>query len=647
MNWDFVEKYMDRDVPWGPVGYVTYKRTYSRLTDTGKTEEWWQTIFRCCRALVEELDACFTQEEIETLYDACFNLKCCFSGRALWQLGTPTVRRVGADSLQNCWFVSVNEPVEPFTFAFNQLMLGGGVGFNIQRENVFSLPRVKYNPSIIRSQSFDCDFIVPDNREGWVELLRMILESFFFSGKDVYYCTNCIRGKGAKISSFGGIASGPEELVNGLKLIVNILSQRVNHKLTPLDVLDIFNIVESIVVAGNVRRSSGIALGDSNDQCFLNSKAWGRHFIPNWRAMSNNTVIANSIKELPDLYWSNFEDKINGEAISECLGLMNLYNAQHYGRLADGFDYRPDLNVQGMNPCGEVTLEPYEACNLFELFLPNLENEEEFKIVAGLGYKVGKSICQYPYSHPRTQEVVKRNQRIGLGVTGFLQAPHLRDNLIFNNVYRYLEALDAEYSKKIGANKSIKLTAIKPSGTLSLLAGVCSGGGAAYAEYCIRRIRFAANDPIIKTCYDNGYKVEPVLRLDGSQDFGTVCVEFPVHYANAVTAKNLPAIDQLEVQKWLQCNWADNSVSSTIHFRDSELPGIKAWLGKNYADYIKSISFNRHSNHGFTQAPFEEITHAQYDEMRQKCKPINFISDSQELTLADSVECQNGVCPVR
>ena len=648
IDWSFVETYEDRDVPWGPVGYVVYKRTYARkLYEGGPTEEWWQTIFRCCKSLVVDLKMVITQEQIEDLYDAVFNLKCSFSGRALWQLGTDTVRNYGADSLQNCWCVAVNEPINPFIFTFNQLMLGGGVGFNITPEQVYSIPKVAYNPTITLVDGNDVDFIVPDNREGWVQLLKNVLKSYYYTGKSFTYSVKAIRPKGEPISGFGGIASGPEALVKGITQICQILDRRYEEKLRPIDALDIMNIIGSIVVAGNVRRSAQIALGDIGDYDFHNSKAWGRHSIPNWRAMSNNTIMTDRLDRLPDIFWDNYTQvDTQGQAVSEPFGLFNPYNARRFGRLADGLDYKLDPRAVGCNPCAEITLESYEACNLAEIYLPRLADEEEFKHVAELMYMVTKTISNYPFSDPKVNEVVKRNHRLGIGVTGFLEAPHLRSRQIFNNVYRHIEEGDKEYSLILGINESIKYTTVKPSGTLSLLAGVVSGAHPAYAEYYMRRIRFAADDPLVEQLRLAGYPVENDVNFDGTLKEDTLVVSFPVDHSEAVPASKVTAVEQLEVQKWLQENWADNSVSVTIYYDEDELPKIREWLNANYNESVKTVSFLKKSNHGFKLPPLEEITQSQFEEMSRMITPLTR-SDAGQRDLLDGVECVSGACPVK
>lgn len=640
LNSDFVKKYKTMSPPWGPLGYVTYKRTYSRMTGEGVTEEWWQTVARCCQGILD-IGGAFTKQEIEQLYDMVFHLKCNFSGRALWQLGTPTVQRVGADSLQNCWHVAVNDPYA-FCFTFNELMLGGGVGFNVTPEQVYELPTVKYGVAIERRDENDVDFIVPDNREGWVDLLGRILDSFFVTGKNLVYSTVCIRSKGKPIRSFGGTASGSENLVEGMSQIVGILQGRVNHKLRPIDCLDIMNIIGSVVVAGNVRRAAELAAGNPDDLLFLTAKSWNSTTVPNWRAMSNNSVICSSIDELNPVFWNNYDGS------GEPYGLINLELCRSHGRLIDGDNYRPDYKVTGTNPCGEIPLESYEACNLFELYLPNLTSLDEYITAAVLGYKVCKTISKYPFSDPRVNEVVERNHRVGVSITGVLQSKWVSEPESMGKVYSALEETDVQYSRELGIPTSVKLTTVKPSGTLSLLPGVTSGIHPAYAAHYIRRVRFASNDPLVKVCRDKGYPVEPMLNTDGTRNLDTMVVSFPVKTpSGTILADRVSARDQLEFQGLVQDNWSDNSVSTTCYYKPEEFEGTRAYLHEHYTDSIKTVSFLLHKEHGFVQAPFEEITPEEYGQLAQQVAPITSVTDDTERVFEETLECASGTCPVR
>jgi len=329
----------NKNIPWGEVGYPVFKRTYSRPLPDGRTEEWSDTVERVIDACRTQLHCGFTTFEEGQVRDMMMQLKGTVAGRFLWQLGTETVDRLGLPSLQNCAFVVVDDPIRPFTWAFEMLMLGSGVGFNIQRENVYQLPKVKARVKVTRNDENDADFIVPDSREGWVELLQRVLEASFVTGKDFSFATHLIRSKGSPIKGFGGTASGPEDLVWGMQEINKVLNKKAGKRLSPVDCLDIMNIIGRIVVAGNVRRSAQIALGDVDDIEYLRAKRWDLGNIPNWRAMSNNSVICSDISQLPDEFWEGYNG--NGEPY----GLINLEASRKQGRPFE--NQYPDPYVQG------------------------------------------------------------------------------------------------------------------------------------------------------------------------------------------------------------------------------------------------------------------------------------------------------------
>lgn len=216
------------------------------------------------------------------------------------------------------------------------------VGYNIQKQHVFQLPKLKNKIKIEHKDEDDVDFIVPDNREGWVKLLGKVLKAHFYSGEGFTYATHCVRKKGAPIKGFGGIASGPEELLWGIDEIHNILNSRSGKKLRPIDCLDIMNIIGYIVVSGNVRRSAQIAIGDYDDKEFLMAKRWDLYSIPKWRSMSNNSVVApDNIDDLTEEFWQTYEQ-------GEPYGLINIELSKKIGRT--GETQYPDPDVEGFNP---------------------------------------------------------------------------------------------------------------------------------------------------------------------------------------------------------------------------------------------------------------------------------------------------------
>ncbi len=945
----------------------------------------------------------------------------------------------------NCWYVNI-DTIESFLFLFENLMLGGGVGFSVKREHVHEFPKVKPNIKIKHERTADADFIVPDSREGWRELIRKALESFFITGKSFTYSTIIVRGAGEKIKTFGGVSSGPLSLIEGIEDICKVLSARENKKIRSIDALDICNILGKIVVSGNVRRclpaysrviekesgykaisdikigdrvstindwkkvsnvfyqgkqkcvrvvhqdgyldctpnhrvavlidqhgkfewknaedlksgdrliflrnisegkktelpdfyydysphsttcqkiiipeldepmawlmgliaadgyvyanrekngfnayvgvtvgidemniaekcktqlerfgvnvyikkvkgenaikiiatskqlayyldenikkpnqsisiprfivescpsirvayvsgvldgdgsvrnrptiicssvyldfvkdiqnllyscgiesrfrykndieykesyksrpaewqhihdigfitkrsliqfleqdeliksieiksrsqnangfptewfsslkkgaskdckqinidtyerlyldgnkndilpvevikiedieeefetydievedehsficegvlvhnSAELAIGDIDDVLFLKAKRWDLHKLPSWRSNSNNSVYCDEIDDLLPHFWDGF--KGNGE----CYGLINIKNAKRFGRAGQ---LKKDPTVEGFNPCAEEQLAPFECCNLSELFLNNIESEEELFECASLLYKVQKAICNLNYLHEETEKIVHKNMRIGIGVTGVYQS---FDKLKWlSPTYDRLVKYDEEWSKKKGYPVSIRLTTVKPSGTLSNLSGSSPGGHPAFGEYIVRNVRFATNDPLVGICKDCGYNVEYEIRLDGTINHDVSVVSFPCRFVgeNVITEKEVSVEDQMNMIKNLQTIWSDSSVSCTIYFEKDEVERIKNWLKENYKENIKSISFGLKTDAGFVQQmPLIEITKEEYDKLNDKIKNIDDIFSRVITGELESQECSTGACPVK
>ncbi len=633
----FLTPYTDKTPPWGfdGLGYVVFKRTYARTLDEKEntTEEWWQTLRRVVDG-AEAIGAGLTDDESERLFDYMFNLKASVGGRMLWQLGTPNNERLGGDSLVNCWFVDLTKP-EDFSWMFERLMLGGGVGFSVTDPDTLGVVR---QGTVQHLNEVDADYIVPDKREGWAQAVLLALRTYLGDEDDptyLTYNTSLIRPAGAPIRTFGGKASGPGILVEGIEKITAVLNGAVGRHMTSVEVLDIANIIGSVVVAGNVRRSAEIALGRPDDVEYLNAKRWDLGTIPMHRAMSNNSVVVDDINELPEEFWEGYSG--NGEPY----GLFNLTASQMWGRVSEVL---PDQSIVGTNPCAEIGLANRESCNLSEVFLPNVESKEEFMDIAGLLYKVQKAIAAMPYLDRESDEITSQNMRLGLGVTGIAQSSGKLEWL--SPTYEHLRGLDQVWSEKHGWPVSKRLTTVKPSGTLSLLAGVTPGVHPGYSRYHIRRVRMSVGDPLLQYCSDKGYNVEWVKNLDGTVSDRTKLVEFPCDFPEGtLLAEHVSAIQQMNLQRVLQENWADNAVSVTIYIHSGELENVKMYLKANWST-MKSVSFLPHSEHGFDQAPLEEITEEEYRVMRENITdgPIYLMGGTSEMLDDD---CVSGACPIR
>ena len=636
---EFVSSYSQTLVPWGfnGMGEIVYLRTYSRPKENGDNETWAETLERVING-ANEIGAELTREEAEKLFDHCYNLRCSLSGRSLWQLGTPLVKKFNATSLNNCYFTNI-EKIEDFEILFDYLMLGGGVGFSVERSKIHDLPKVKMNVSVTHERTNDADIIVPDSRTGWRRLLHSVLKSYFETGKSFTYSTILVREFGAPLKTFGGTASGPGALIDGIEDISKVLKNREGKKLRSIDVLDICNIIGKIVVSGSSRRSAQIAMGDPDDVLFLRAKNWASGNVPAWRANSNNSIYADHFDEIMPELWKGYDGS------GEPYGLLNRRLARAYGRLGEK---NQDNSIEGFNPCAEIALGDGESCNLSTIFLPNITSKEQLLEISYLLYRVQKQITQLDYPYEKTTNIVKKNARLGQSVTGVLQSTEEQLSWL-EEAYIALRAADVSWSNIKKFSKSVRLTTVQPSGTLSLLPGVTPGIHPAFARFYIRRVRFGAADPLVESCRKRGYKVQWDIGIDGREDHTRYVVEFPCESPEkAILAKDMTAVEQLEWVKKMQTEWADNAVSVTVYYRKEELGLIKDWLAANYDDSVKSVSFLLHADHNFPLPPYEEIDEEMYKKLLSKIDftiPL-YVSKAtkDEINLDD---CATGACPIK
>lgn len=621
------------DGGWSNLAKVVFRRTYLR-SDKGYLESFVEAVTRIIQGNLKNVDPkTLLPNEIEKLAHLLLNRKAGPAGRGWWFSGAPAHEKLGGAALNNCWFTTADD-WENFVMAQDLLMLGGGVGLSVEHRFVSKLPKIRRDVNIVYQNTNDADFLIPDKREGWCELTRRILESFFVTGKSFTYSTVALRGYGEVIKGFGGVASGPIPLVTCAEKLTSILKSREGKHIRPLDAADIICAIGEMVVAGNVRRSAILIAGDCWDKEYLKAKRWDLGQIPTQRAMANYSVVCDDIDDLHPLYWQTY-------AAGEAFGIVNRKNIQNYGRIGE----KKKDTAQGVNPCGEATLENGEPCNLQEIFLPNLENEAEFIEAAVLMHRWGKRVTLETYHNEKNDEAVKRNRRIGTGITGCLQSALFNAETL-DRVYQAIQDENVRYSKQLGIPESIRTTVIKPSGTMSLFGDCTPGIHPAFSRYYIRRVRFSANDPLIPILREAGHPMEPVKRFDGSIDHGTMVVDFYVK-----TPDGTPCADE-SFDTWKQLNtvitaqkhWADQSVSCTVYYRREEIPQIKDWLSENLKN-LKTISFLCHNDHGFNQAPMEAITKEQYETLSAKVMPVNF-GDIGAGNM-DSLECAGGACPIK
>ncbi len=623
---DFIAQYQGRQPKWGPLGYVTYKRTYARVLPdgNGQTEEYWQTVKRVvegcytiqlnhCKSLKLPWDPQKAQRSAREMYRLMWEFKFLPPGRGLWMMGTDYIWERGSAALNNCAFVSTQELAvdfaEPFCFLMDMSMLGVGVAFDTKGAGSVTIQK----PERKRDEAF----VVDDSKEGWCSLARCILESYTGlrprPGKIDY---SRIRPLGSPIKSFGGIAPGPAPLKECVRNMDTILKARIGKPLTSTDITDLMNVVGKCVVSGGVRRTAEMALGAPDDEEYLKLKDpdAGGEKLTAWRWASNNSILAEVGQDYAGV---GEQTAKNGEP-----GYFWLDNARAYGRMQDGANWA-DNKVLGTNPCGEQSLESFEICNLVETFPSLHESFDEYERTLKFAYLYAKTVTLLPTHNERTNAIMLRNRRIGLSQSGIIESfeRHGRHTHFewCNKGYEYIAHLDKVYAQWLCIPESIKKTSVKPSGTVSLLPGVTPGIHYPHAQYYMRTIRIDKTSPLVEPIQRAGYRIEESVYGDN-----TLVVYFPVEDKHFERGKRDVSVwEQVENVAQMQFYWADNQVSATVTFSAEEARDIPRILDL-YDARLKSITFLPLQDHNYPQAPYQEIPGEAYFQAVSKLKPLDF-----------------------
>jgi ribonucleoside-triphosphate reductase (thioredoxin) len=640
---DFVNTYAEKQPNWGfpmgdngnSLGEIVFFNNYSRVKEDGTKERWHETVRRVVEGYTSLLkDHCLYYKtpwnEYKALatakdaYDRMFQFKWLPPGRGIWAMGTEAVNgERNSAMLYNCAVLSTakisshsaKSAVFPFVRLMEMSMNGIGVGFDTRGAGNLEI----HAPSEDKEEVF----VVPDSREGWAESLGVLLESYFFENRAaVKFDYSQVRPSGTPLKRFGGTASGPGPLMECHDTIVKLLNRDVGKPISSENIVDIMCVAAKAVQAGGSRRSALLALGNPEDDDFINLKNYNeyqeRNGMDGWANLSNNSVIA----EVGGNY-DHLADRIadNGEP-----GILYLDMARNYGRTGDAPDYR-DQNIVGTNPCGEIFLESSELCNLSELFPMHHDDINDFKRSIKHAYMYNKAVTLLPTPWPETNEVINRNRRIGLSVSGTVQFLEKKSHPEYKNwldeAYEEVLRRDEQYSAWLGIRESIRHTTSKPSGSVSILAGATPGVHWPTNTIYIRRMRMRHDAPILQVLKDAGYKVEPDV-MDPSN---TAVVELPTCGPEVRTEEEVSIWEKASVAALVQKHFADNAVSVTVTFKQNEKNQIGAVL-RAFEGQLKSISFLPISEATtvYPQMPYEAISLDTYTKLTEDVKPLNWNS---------------------
>ena len=662
---DFVNSYKEKKVPWGytdaagnSVGEITFLRTYSRLKEDGTKETWAEVCERVINGMYSlQKDHAKSQRlpwsdskaqaSAKEAYDRLFQLKWTPPGRGLWVMGTNIVNvQKNSAALQNCSFVSTNamtkiDPSKPFAFLMEASMLGVGVGFDDKGAD---------KDFVIYKPQQGEEYVIPDTREGWVESTSALINAYLRADtKAPVFRYEEIRPAGTPIKTFGGTAAGAEPLIKLHNYISKIFDNREGQKLTRRDIADLGNLIGVCVVSGNVRRSAELLIGRIDDEDFLNLKNSEVYpernsydpAAPGWGWMSNNSVEVSVGQDLTPI--------IDGIARNGEPGVIWMDVTRQYGRLADPINNK-DWRAAGYNPCAEQSLESMECCTLVETYLGRHDSLDDFKRTLKFAYLYAKTVTLLPTHWEETNAIMQRNRRIGTSMSGVANfadnkgLPMLRSWM--DAGYETVKNYDKSYSEWLGIRESIKMTTVKPSGTVSILAGESPGvhwpvGG----QFFMRAIRFGNDDPMLPLFKMAKYRVEKASESPKT----TSVVFFPVKSDAVRSEKDVTIYEKMALAATAQRYWSDNSVSVTISFDpETEAQHVGTVLHM-YDGQLKTVSFLPSGNAVYPQMPYTQITEEEYEKATMTLFPIDFTGVYAGMA-ADAVGeayCTTDACEVR
>ena len=628
-----------------PYNTFIAKSRYSRyLDDKGRREHWNETVARyfdfMTKNLKEKNGYTLTPELRAELQEAVTGLDVVPSMRAVMTAGAALERQNVAAF--NCSYLPIDDP-KAFDEAMYILLCGTGVGFSVEQQYVKKLPEVP-------DQLFDSEttISVSDSKEGWAKSLRQLL-ALLYSGEVPKFDLSKVRPAGARLKTFGGRASGAKPLEDLFKFVIGKFKGATGRKLSSLECHDILCKIGEVVVVGGVRRSAMISLSDLSDDKMAHAKAGAWWDGNGQRALANNSA---TYEERPSIgqfmrEWTSIYESHSGE--------RGIFNRDASQKQAAKNGRRDSTYEFGTNPCSEIILRPYQFCNLSSCIVRSSDTmdslERKIKLATILG-TFQATLTNFPYLRKIWQKNTEEEALLGVSMTGIL------DNALLNNpddveLPKRLEKLrdvavnvNAEFASAVGINQSVAVTAIKPEGTVSQLCSTASGIHPQHSKYYIRRVRADNKDPLTQFMIQAGFVAEPCVMKPDS----TTVFSFPVKVADgALLREDLSAIKHLKLWLLFQRHYCEHKPSVTISVKENEWMEVGAWVYEHF-DEVTGVSFLPMDGGTYKQAPYEECTEEQYNQLRMLVPDSvdweNFKEYDDNVEGAQTLSCTAGGCEI-
>mgnify|MGYP006280685849 FL=1 len=618
------------------------KSRYSRyLPDEQRRETWEETVRRYCDFFFNK----YPQFPKDKVFEYIYNLKVMPSMRALMTAG-PALDRDNAAGY-NCSYMVIDNQ-RAFDEAMYLLMCGSGVGYSVERQFIVKLPTVS-------EEFFESDTVisVKDSKIGWASSFRELI-SLLYQGQIPKWDLTKLRPAGTPLKIFGGRSSGPGPLNELFEFAVYLFRNAAGRKLTSLECNDLMCKVGEIVVVGGVRRSACICLSNLSDDRMRNAKSGQWWVSDSQRALANISVAYTekpSIGQFMEEWMSLYESK-SGER-----GIFNRVAAVKKITELGRRDPDPIKENGGANPCGEIVLRSCEFCNLTEVVIRAEDSLDDILQKIEMATIIGtfqSMLTDFRYLRSSWKKNTEEERLLGVSLTGIMDHEVMSGQKGHGVLSEWLTALrekaidiNKEWSSLLGIQQSVAITTVKPSGTVSQLVDSASGIHPRYAKYYIRTVRNDKKDPLSQFLIDAGVPYEP----DVTKPDSTLVFSFPMKSPNlAVTAKEVSAIEQLELYLTYSKFWSEHNISITVYLQENEWLKVGAWVYEHFNE-INGISFLPYSDHSYRQAPYQPISEEKYNELAEKRVDIDWskftVKEHEDSTVgAKQYACSGGSCEI-
>ncbi len=602
---------------------VTVYMKYARyLEDQNRRENWEELVSRNMDMHIKKFPS--LDREIRSAYQYVFQKKVLPSMRSMQFGGKPI--EVSPNRIFNCAYAPVDN-YHVFSEIMFLLLGGTGVGFSVQHHHVDKLPEIR-KPSA-RSRRF----LIGDSIEGWADSIKALVASYFKGTSRLRFDFSDIRPKGSRLVTSGGKAPGPQPLKECLVKIEGILDEKEDgSQLTPIEVHDIVCYIADAVLAGGIRRAALISLFSADDEDMLAAKTGDWWELNPQRGRANNSVVLMRHRIDRDTFmgiWQRVRESGAGEP---------------------GFYFSNDKDW-GTNPCCEIGLRPYQFCNLVEVNVSDISNQEELEERVAAATFIGTlqaSYTDFHYLRPIWQRNTEKDALIGVSMTGIASGGVL--GLDLTTASLVVKRENRRIAMQIGIKPAARTTCVKPAGTTSLTLGTSSGIHAWHNDHYVRRIRVGKNEAIYSYLKEN---IPELIEDDKFRPHDTALIKVPQKAPQGAITRHESALDLLRRVKGISDTWIKgghqsgnntHNVSATITVKPNEWKSVGEWMWLNRKCY-NGLSVLPHSEHTYVQAPFTDCTKEEYESLLQSVKRIDLdliIEDQDETNLSGEIACAGG-----